>query len=81
MFAIVDKNEDGFISLSEFKEITLAMFGNALTFFQRARITEDNLKYQLKYGLGEDFLGLDNQLNLDEYQRYIVKSANQCFYD
>ena len=74
MFQIRDRNQDGFLDLSEIRTYTLGLMGEAFSFWQRSQITEIFLKNQLS-----EFLGSDNRMDFEEYAKWAPAQAAECF--
>ena len=74
MFELFDKNQDGFLNISEIRSFTLGLLGNSLDYLKTV-ITEDFLERELR----NKYLGPDNQMDLEEYLRFKVGSKARCF--
>ena len=74
MFELFDKNQDGFLNISEIRSFTLGLLGNSLDYLKTV-ITENFLERELR----NKYLGPDNQMDLEEYLRFKVGSKARCF--
>ena len=74
MFELFDKNQDGFLNISEIRTFTLGLLGNSLDYLKTV-ITENFLERELR----NKYLGPDNQMDLEEYLRFKVGSKARCF--
>ena len=74
MFELFDKNQDGFLNISEIRSFTLGLMGKSLDYLKNV-ITENFLETELK----NKYLGPDNQMNLEEYLMFKVGSRARCF--
>ena len=74
-FFLADRDDNGFLDLTEIKSFALVFGCNALGDWKRSRITEESLKQLLRQGVGVDYLSLnvhDNQLDAEEYLRWAL---------
>ena len=74
MFELFDKNQDGFLNISEIRTFTLGLLGNSLDYLKTV-FTESFLERELR----NKYLGPDNQMDLVEYLRFKVGSKARCF--
>ena len=77
-FMSVDKNQNGFLDLTEIQNSVLGKSGNLVT----GRITEESLENLLRQNQFDmDFLGQDNQMDLKEWFRFlqVTKSCSTAF--
>ena len=77
MFELFDKNQDGFLQISEIRSFTLGFLGNYLgnsQDYMKTVITENALEGQLR-----KYLGPDNQMDFEEYLKWEAASKAQCF--
>ena len=74
-FFLADRDDNGFLDLTEIKSF-FSVFGcNALGDWKRSKFTEESLKNILRHDVVEDYLGLnvqDNQLDAEEYLRWAM---------
>ena len=63
-FRLVDKNENGFLDMKEMRSFPGWKW--------LSKMTEDSLKNVLRHGLGVDLLGLDGQMDFEEYLRWLT---------
>ena len=77
-FMSVDKNQNGFLDLTEIQNSVLGTSGNLVT----GRITEESLEKLLRQNQFDvDFLGQDNQMGLKEWFMFlqVTKSCSTAF--
>ena len=74
MFELFDKNQDGFLNISEIRSFTLGLLGNSLDYLKTV-ITENFLERELR----NKYLGPDNQMDFEEYFKWEAGSKTQCF--
>ena len=72
-FEIFDQNKDGFLSWSEIEDY-LRFWHHFGIFYQ----VKSELKYHYQNGSREDLIGPDNQLDLDEFQKWGLASIAKC---
>ena len=78
LFMSIDKNQNGFLDLTEIQNSVLGTSGNLVT----GRITEESLEKLLRQNQFDvDFLGQDNQMGLKEWFRFlqVTKSCSTAF--
>ena len=63
-FRLIDKNENGFLDMKEMRSFPGWKW--------LSKMTEDSLKNVLRHGLGVDLLGLDGQMDFEEYLRWLT---------
>ena len=61
-FRLFDKNENGFLDMKEMRSFPGWKW--------LSKMTEDSFKNVLRHDLGVDFLGLDDQMDFEEYLRW-----------
>ena len=72
---IFDQNTDGFLSWSEIEDY-LRFWHHFGIFYQ----VKSELKYYYQNGSREDLIGPDNQLDLEEFQKWGIASIAKCVY-
>lgn len=75
-FRLVDKNENGFLDIKEIES-----FPGWKRWKWLSKMTGDSLKNVLRHGLGVDLLGVDGQMDFEEYLRWLtITNPNTFFY-
>ena len=71
-FRLFDKNENGFLDMRELRSFPGWKW--------LSKMTEDSFKNVLRHDLGVDLLGLDDQMDFEEYLRWqTIANPNTTF--